>query len=139
MHQALHHLDVPTRERGLTEITGTVVDWLAGEAGGTGLRTLFCRHPTSSLLGQENADPNVRADLEAFFETIAPEDPGRYVHGLEGPDDMPAHLRAALTQVSLTIPVAEGRMVLGQWQGIYLFEHRRAPHLRSIVLHLIGE
>ncbi|KAB2868006.1 MAG: YjbQ family protein [Bauldia sp.] len=139
MHQALHHLDVPTRERGLTEITGTVVDWLAGEAVGTGLLTLFCRHTSCSLLVQENADPNVRADLEAFFETIAPEDPGRYVHGLEGPDDMPAHLRAALTQVSLTIPVAEGRMVLGQWQGIYLFEHRRAPHLRSIVLHLIGE
>ena len=97
---------------------------MAGQAGiRTGLLTLFCRHTSASLLIQENADPDVRRDLEAFFERIAPES-GRYVHDAEGPDDMPAHIRTALTQTSLSIPVAEGRMVLGTWQGIYLFEHR---------------
>ena len=138
MRQALHHLEVSTRGKGLTEITRPVAAFVAGEAIGTGLLTLFCRHTSCSLLVQENADPDVRTDLEAFFETIAPEDPGRYAHETEGPDDMPAHIRAALTAVSLAIPVSEGRMVLGTWQGLYLFEHRRAPHRREVVLHLIG-
>ena len=99
---------------------------------------MFCRHTSASLLIQENADPDVQTDLQRFFETIAPEG-GRYVHDAEGPDDMPAHIRAALTQSQLSIPVAAGRMVLGTWQGIYLFEHRRAPHRRTIALHLFGE
>jgi secondary thiamine-phosphate synthase enzyme len=91
------------------------------------------------LVIQENADPDVRADLETFFATIAPEDPKRYRHDTEGPDDMPAHLRAALTQTQLSIPITEGKLVLGTWQGVYLFEHRRDPHQREIVLHVIGE
>jgi secondary thiamine-phosphate synthase enzyme len=101
--------------------------------------TLFCRHTSASLLIQENADPDVRTDLEAWFAAAAPEDPRRYVHTTEGPDDMPAHIRTALTQTHLAIPVESGRMMLGTWQGIYLFEHRRAPHRREIVAHLIGE
>ena len=105
----------------------------------TGLLTVFCRHTSASLLIQENADPDVRTDLEAYFAAIAPEDPGRYIHGSEGPDDMPAHIRTALTQVSLSIPLAGGRLVLGTWQGIYLFEHRRRPHRREVALHLVGE
>lgn len=104
-----------------------------------GLLTVFCRHTSASLLIQENADPSVRRDLERYFETVAPEDPNRYEHDTEGPDDMPAHLRAALTQVQLTIPLENGRLALGSWQGIYVFEHRRQPHTRDIVLHLIGQ
>lgn len=139
MRQALHRLAVATRGQGLVEITREVSSWLAGEKISTGLLTIFCRHTSASLLIQENADPDVRADLERFFEALAPQDPARYVHADEGPDDMPAHLRTALTQVQLSIPVADGRMVLGAWQGIYLFEHRSAPHRREIVLHLFGE
>ncbi len=99
---------------------------------------MFCRHTSASLLIQENADPTVRVDLEAFFERIAPES-GHYAHDLEGSDDMPAHLRTALTQTSLSVPVDEGRLMLGTWQGIYLFEHRTQPHDRQIALHLIGQ
>ncbi len=139
MRQALHSLLVQTRGRGLIEITRAVADWVDGQGLGTGLLTLFCRHTSASLLIQENADPDVQTDIERFFESVAPEDPARYVHDAEGPDDMPAHLRAALTQTQLSIPVGAGRMVLGTWQGIYLFEHRRAAHRREVVLHLIGE
>ena len=139
MKQALHVLQVGASGRGLVEITREIERWLEGCGVQTGLLTLFCRHTSASLLIQENADPDVRADLEAFFERIAPEDPGRYVHDAEGPDDMPAHLRAALTQVQLSIPVAQGRMTLGTWQGVYLFEHRAAPHRREVVLHVIGD
>lgn len=139
MRQALHHLTVPTRGRGLIEITGAVADWCAGQGIATGLLTVFCRHTSASLLIQENADPNVQRDLIAYFDRIAPEHPGAYVHDDEGPDDMPAHLRTALTQVQLSIPVAGGRPLLGTWQGIYVFEHRRAAHRREIVLHLIGD
>lgn len=139
MRQALHHLRVATGGPGLTEITAAVNEWTAQQAIATGLLTLFCRHTSASLVIQENADPDVRTDIEAFFAQIAPEDPRRYRHDAEGPDDMPAHLRAALTQTQLSIPVAGGRPVLGTWQGIYLFEHRRAAHEREIVLHLIGE
>jgi secondary thiamine-phosphate synthase enzyme len=139
MRQATHTLAVETRGRGLVEITRGVNRWVAAEAMATGLLTVFCRHTSASLLIQENADPDVRTDLEAYFETIAPEDPGRYIHGSEGPDDMPAHIRTALTAVSLGIPLVGGRLALGTWQGIYLFEHRRRPHRREVVLHLIGE
>ncbi len=105
----------------------------------TGSLTIFCRHTSASLLIQENADPDVRTDLEAYFERIAPEDKNLYIHQTEGLDDMPAHVRSALTQVQLSIPISSGRMVLGTWQGLYLFEHRGAPHRREIVLHIVGE
>lgn len=138
MKQAQGKLTVSTRGHGLVEITGDVESWVAAQDIVTGLLTLFCRHTSASLTIQENADPTVRTDLERFFATLAPEDPGRYRHSTEGPDDMPAHIRSALTDVSLSIPVTNGRPVLGTWQGIYLFEHRRAPHQRQVVLHLIG-
>jgi secondary thiamine-phosphate synthase enzyme len=139
MKQALHHLSVATRTRGLHEITRDIRQWISLQDIETGLLTVFLRHTSASLLIQENADPDVSTDLENFFETIAPETPGRYVHDAEGPDDMPAHLRTALTQVQLSIPVDAGRMVLGTWQGIYVFEHRRGAHRREIVLHLLGK
>jgi secondary thiamine-phosphate synthase enzyme len=139
MKQALHHLSVTTRTRGLHEITRDIRGWIDQQGIQTGLLTVFLRHTSASLLIQENADPDVRTDLEQFFETIAPEAPGRYVHDAEGPDDMPAHLRTALTQVQLSIPVSGGRMVLGTWQGIYVFEHRSVSHRREVVLHLFGE
>ncbi len=128
-----------TAGSGLLEITGEVRRWLEGQGVTTGLLTLFCRHTSASLLVQENAARAVRADLERFFASLAPEDPSRYEHDDEGPDDMPAHLRAALTGIQLSIPVSAGRMELGTWQGIYLFEHRRRPHQREIALHLIGD
>ena len=139
MRQALHSLTFQTQGSGLVEITREITRWVADQQIATGLLTVFCRHTSASLLIQENADPDVRTDLEAFFERIAPEAPGLYVHEDEGPDDMPAHLRAALTQVQLSIPVSQARMTLGTWQGVYLFEHRRRPHRREIVLHFIGE
>ena len=139
MRQASHSLEIATQGRGLIEITQPIRRWVREQAMETGLLTVFCRHTSASLLIQENADPDVRTDLERFFETIAPEVPGRYVHEDEGPDDMPAHLRAALTQVQLSIPLGGGDLVLGTWQGIYLFEHRRRPHRRQIALHLIGD
>ena len=123
----------------MIEITRDVANWAGAQEIGTGLLTVFCRHTSASLLIQENADPDVRTDLMAYFDRIAPEEPGLYVHANEGPDDMPAHLRTALTQVQLSIPISSGRMTLGTWQGIYLFEHRRRPHRREIVLHLIGQ
>jgi secondary thiamine-phosphate synthase enzyme len=138
VRQAQHTLEIATGGRGLYEITRQSADWVSRQGMDCGLLTLFCRHTSASLLIQENADPDVRTDLLAFFERIAPEGAG-YVHDAEGPDDMPAHLRAALTPVQLTIPVNGGRLALGTWQGIYLFEHRRAAHRRDVVLHLIGE
>lgn len=124
---------------GLHEITREVADWLAGQAVEAGLLTLLCRHTSASLLIQENAAPAARRDLVAYFERIAPAGPALYEHDDEGPDDMPAHLRSALTQTQLSIPVEGGSMRLGTWQGIYLFEHRRRPGAREIALHLIGE
>ncbi|WP_158807620.1 secondary thiamine-phosphate synthase enzyme YjbQ [Beijerinckia sp. L45] len=137
MRQASQCLAIPTDGKGLYEVTWAVHRFVESERIETGLLTVFCRHTSASLLIQENADPDVQADLKRFFEAVAPENAG-YIHGAEGPDDMPAHIRAALTQTQLSIPIADGRMVLGTWQGIYLFEHRRAPHRRSIALHLIG-
>ena len=139
MRQATGLLGFQTSGRGLLEVTGQVRAWTSRQGVGAGLLTLFCRHTSASLLIQENAAREVRADLEAFFEAIAPEDPARYAHDEEGPDDMPAHLRAALTQVNLSIPVLDGAPALGTWQGVYLFEHRRRPHRREIALHLLGE
>lgn len=139
MRQASGTLTIATRGQGLVETTAEVTRWVAAQGMAEGLLTLFCRHTSCSLLVQENAAPAARADLERFFARIAPEDPRLYTHNEEGPDDMPAHIRAALTQVQLSIPLAEGRLVLGTWQGIYLFEHRRAPHRRTIALHLVGE
>eukprot|EP01035_Chromulina_nebulosa_P039869 gene39869-biopygen26705 len=137
MRQASGELEIGTRRAGLTEFTASVLDWVAESGIATGLLTLFVRHTSASLLIQENAAPAARRDLEAYFARIAPESDG-YEHDDEGPDDMPAHLRAALTATSLSIPVAGGRPVLGTWQGIYLFEHRRAPQRRRVALHLIG-
>jgi secondary thiamine-phosphate synthase enzyme len=139
MRQALHSLHIQTHGKGLAEITAQISSWVTGQNIATGLLTVFCRHTSASLLIQENADPDVRIDLENFFEEIAPEDSERYVHRTEGVDDMPAHIRSALLQTQLSIPVASGRMALGTWQGIYVFEHRLAPHCREIVLHLLGE
>ncbi|MBN9561582.1 MAG: YjbQ family protein [Alphaproteobacteria bacterium] len=138
MRQALRHLAVSTHGIGLVEITGEVTRWVAAQGIVSGLLTLFCRHTSASLLIQENADPDVRTDLLGFFRRIVPEGAG-YVHDTEGPDDMPAHIRSALTQTQLSIPVEDGRPMLGTWQGIYLFEHRAAPHRREVVLHLLGE
>ena len=121
------------------EITGEIRSWLESQGVATGLLTLFCRHTSASLLIQENAARTVRHDLENFFAALAPEDPARYEHDDEGPDDMPAHLRSALTGVQVSIPVTGGRMALSTWQGIYLFEHRRRPHEREVALHFIGE
>ena len=139
VRQAFSTLEVHAPAQGLHEITDEVGRWIAGSGIGDGLLTLFCRHSSASLLIQENAAPAARRDLEAYFARIAPEDPSAYSHNDEGPDDMPSHLRAALTQTQLAIPVQGGRMMLGTWQGIYLFEHRREPPPRQIVLHLAGE
>ena len=138
MRQALHRFTQATHRKGLYDVSATATRWLAGQGIATGLLTVFCRHTSASLVIQENADPTVRADMERYFERIAPEGAG-YEHEFEGPDDMPAHLRTALTQTSLAVPVDGGRLLLGTWQGIYLFEHRSRPHRREIVLHLIGE
>lgn len=139
MEQRLHRIAVETHGKGLVEITGLVLRWVAEQGIRTGLLTIWCRHTSASLLVQENASPDVRADLEDFFRRLVPEGGGRYRHEEEGPDDMPAHIRAALTQTQLSIPVEEGRPVLGTWQGIHLWEHRFRPHCRELVLHLIGE
>jgi secondary thiamine-phosphate synthase enzyme len=138
MRQAGDELAIDTAGAGLAEITRAVLAWVAGTGIRTGLLTLLVRHTSCSLLIQENAAPAARRDLERYFAHIAPE-ATTYEHDDEGPDDMPAHLRAALTATSLSIPVANGRPVLGTWQGIYLFEHRRARQCRRIALHLIGE
>ncbi len=140
MEQRLHTMEVATRGRGLVEVTAEVLRWVASQAIATGLLTIWCRHTSASLLVQENASPEVRADLEDFFRRLVPDgDSARYRHQDEGPDDMQSHIRAALTQSHLAIPVAEGRPVLGTWQGIFVYEHRTAPHRRTLVLHLIGE
>jgi secondary thiamine-phosphate synthase enzyme len=137
MRQAQHALTIRTSGRGFTEVTRQIRAFVADEGCRTGLLTVFCRHTSASLLIQENADPSVRRDLQAYFERVAPES-AIYEHDTEGPDDMPAHIRTALTQTHLSIPVVDGELALGTWQGIYLFEHRRAPHTRELVLHLLG-
>ncbi len=137
--QAYSTLDMRAPAQGLHEISAEVTRWVAASGIRDGLLTLFCRHTSASLLIQENAAPAARRDLEAYFARIAPEHVSAYSHNDEGPDDMPAHLRAALTQAHVVIPVQDGRMMLGTWQGIFLFEHRREPPRRQILLHLVGE
>ena len=139
MRQATLLLTIKTQRQGLLDITDRIAEWTRAQYIDQGLLTMFCRHTSASLLIQENAAPEVRADLEAFFARIAPEDSAAYAHDDEGPDDMPAHIRTALTQVQLSIPIVGGKLALGTWQAIYLFEHRRRPHTRTLALHLIGE
>jgi secondary thiamine-phosphate synthase enzyme len=139
MKQVQGTLGFSTPGQGLSEITGDIGRWIAGQGIATGLLTIYCQHTSASLVIQENADPDVIRDLETFFKRLVEEDPKLYRHTAEGADDMPAHIRSALTQSSLAIPVADGRLALGAWQGIYLFEHRRRPHQRRLVLHLAGE
>jgi secondary thiamine-phosphate synthase enzyme len=139
MRQARHRLTVETGGAGLIDVTDRVARWL-GETGlADGLVTIFCRHTSASLLIQENADPDVQRDLMAFFRRLVPEGDPLYRHTTEGPDDMPAHVRAALTQTQLSIPFEQGRLALGTWQGIYLFEHRSRPHRRELILHALGD
>ena len=139
MTQKTSQVQVATRGKGLYEFTRQVERWLASAGVTTGLLTLFIQHTSASLTIQENADPDVIADLNDFFERVAPENDPAYRHTVEGPDDMPAHIRSALTTTQLSIPVIGGKMSLGTWQGIYVFEHRSMPHTRRIVLHLLGE
>ena len=139
MRQSMFVLQARSTRRGLTEITEAVRAWVSKQEITSGLLTLFCRHTSASLLIQENAARAVRNDLEKFFDELAPEGDDLYEHDDEGPDDMPAHLKTALTQVQLNVPVMNGKLMLGTWQGIYLFEHRARPSTREIVLHLVGE
>ena len=138
MRQSMFILELRPTRRGLMEITETVRGWTGKQGISQGMLTLFCRHTSASLLIQENAARAVRNDLEKFFDELAPEGED-YEHDDEGPDDMPAHLKTALTQVQLNVPVMDGKLMLGTWQGIYLFEHRARPSAREIVLHLAGE
>ncbi len=139
MRQLQTTISVSTRGRGLYEFTAQVSRWTGGSGITEGLLTLFCRHTSASLTIQENADPDVMRDLDEFFRRLVPENEPWYRHVMEGPDDMPAHVKSALTDVSLSIPVAGARPMLGTWQGIYLFEHRARPHSRQVVCHLVGE
>lgn len=138
MNQHTHRFEIRTRGKALYPFTGEVQTWLASTKVATGLLTLFVQHTSASLVIQENADPDVVLDLADFFERLAPEGDQRYRHDTEGPDDMPAHIRSALTQTHLSIPLIDGGMALGIWQGIYLFEHRSSPQRRSVVAHLLG-
>lgn len=135
--QALGRLTVETPGPGFTEITAEAARFVADSGVRHGLLTVFCRHTSASLTIQENADPAVRTDLLAALDRLAPRD-AAYVHGIEGPDDMPAHIRTMLTGASLAVPVADGRLALGTWQGLYLIEHRDRPHRRELVLHVVG-
>lgn len=139
MRQAQHEFRVGTRGRGLYEITRPVTDWVGKQGMHAGLLTVHLRHTSASLLIQENADPDVRRDLDAFFNRLVPDGDPLFIHIAEGEDDMPAHVRTALTAVNLSIPLAAGRLGLGTWQGIYVWEHRHAPHSRAVLLHLMGE
>ncbi len=139
MKQAVREFGLRTQGKGLYEFTHEVNAWVREQSYSTGLLTLFCRHTSASLLIQENADPDVQTDLLSALERLAPEDRRLYVHSTEGPDDMPAHIRSVLTGVQLSIPLIAGRLALGTWQGIYLFEHRTAPHRRTVAAHLLGE
>ncbi|WP_428485138.1 secondary thiamine-phosphate synthase enzyme YjbQ [Rhodopila sp.] len=137
MRQAIEPLHVQTAGQAFYDVTRAIRVWLEQQRVTTGLLTIWCRHTSASLVVQENADPDVRADLLDFFRRLVPEDSG-YRHDVEGPDDMPAHIKAALTQTSLSLPILAGQPTLGTWQAIYLFEHRTAPQDRTLLLHLIG-
>jgi secondary thiamine-phosphate synthase enzyme len=135
----VHRIQCDTRGKGLYEITDSIERWLSTQQAADGLLTVFIQHTSASLTIQENADPDVVYDLNQFFGRIAPEDNRLYRHTVEGPDDMPAHIRSALTLTQVSIPIEHGRMALGTWQGVYVFEHRARPHRRSVVLHLLAE
>jgi secondary thiamine-phosphate synthase enzyme len=139
MRQALHEFKIATRGRGFYEFTDAVAEWVSRHSFENGVLTLHVRHTSASLLIQENADPDVRRDLEAFFSRLVPDGDPIFIHTAEGDDDMPAHVRAALTLVNLSIPLARGRLALGTWQGIYLWEHRHSAHSRTVAAHFIGE
>jgi secondary thiamine-phosphate synthase enzyme len=139
LNQAVHEFKISTRGRGFYEFTEAVAGWINQKGFQTGLLTLHLRHTSASLLIQENADPDVRRDLESFFARLVKDGDSLFVHNAEGEDDMPAHVRTALTAVNLSIPVTGGQPALGTWQGIYLWEHRRAPHSRRVAAHFIGE
>lgn len=139
MQQAHDSLTISTRGAGLYEVSAPVRAFTRGSGVTAGLLTVFVRHTSCSLLVQENADPDVKVDLDGFYRRLVPEGMDWLVHTTEGPDDMPAHIKASLTPTSLGIPVLDGQPVLGTWQGIYLFEHRSRPHQRQLVLHIIGE
>ena len=138
LRQALHTLTVSTRGRGFTDATPQLRDWLHGVEAKDGLLTVFIRHTSASLLVQENADPSVRTDLETVFARLAPDGDPELTHDAEGPDDMPSHVRSALTQTQLSIPVRDGKPQLGTWQAVYVWEHRHAPHRRELALHYLG-
>jgi secondary thiamine-phosphate synthase enzyme len=138
LDQFSERLQVSTRGKGLYEITAQIARWLSGCPVRSGLLTVFIQHTSASLTIQENADPDVVHDLNAFFNRLVAEDSRLYRHTVEGPDDMPAHIRASLTPTQLSIPVDQGRLALGTWQGVYVFEHRASPHRRTVLLHLIG-
>jgi len=139
MRQRQTIVGIETRGQGLYEFTATAQKFVADALISTGLLHVFCRHTSCSLLIQENADPDVQTDLETFFRRLVPEGMDWIVHTTEGPDDMPAHIKSALTQSSLTVPIGRGLPLLGTWQGLYLFEHRARPHRRQVVLHVMGE
>lgn len=139
LRQLFREITISTRGRGLYEFTDQVADWVRENNFQSGLVTLHLRHTSASLLIQENADPDVRRDLEAYFSRLVPDGDPLFVHTAEGEDDMPAHIRTALTAVNLSIPLHNGRLALGTWQGIYVWEHRRAPHSRRVALQFIGE
>ncbi len=139
LRQVLHEIRIPTRGRGLYDFTAEVANWVAQNGLRNGLVTLHLRHTSASLLIQENADPDVRRDLENFFARLVPDGDPLFSHTAEGDDDMPAHVRTALTAVNLSIPVSQGQLALGTWQGIYLWEHRRAPNSRAVMVHFVGE
>jgi len=139
MRQFQQTILVETAGPGLVELTSEVAKIVAASGIETGLVHVFCRHTSASLLIQENADPDVQRDLLAFFKRLVPDGDPLFIHRAEGPDDMPAHVKTALTQTTLTIPIANGAILLGTWQGIYLFEHRHRPHRRSIVVHVTGD
>jgi secondary thiamine-phosphate synthase enzyme len=139
VRQFSYHIYIETRGKGLYEFTTEIEGWLRGLDAETGLLTIFCQHTSASLVIQENADPDVVADLADFFTRLVPEDTPLYRHTAEGPDDMTSHIRSALTQTQLSIPVHKGKLALGTWQGVYLFEHRERPHRRSILLHLFSD
>lgn len=139
LRQAVHEISISTRGRGFYEFTDEVSAWVAKNRFQNGLLTLHLRHTSASLLIQENADPDVRRDLEEFFARLVPDGDPLFLHTVEGDDDMPAHIRTALTTVNLSVPVINGELTLGTWQGIYLWEHRQAPHSRKVSMHLIGE
>ena len=139
MRQFVHEIHIATHGKGLYDFTREIETWLRGHETKTGLLTVFCQHTSASLVIQENADPDVVADLSDFFARLVPEDTRLYRHTAEGPDDMTSHIRSALTQTQLSIPVHNSKLALGTWQGVYLFEHRVRPHRRSVVLHLMSD